>query len=60
MTYQRIKEKNVSVGQRQQVMQKWMSLPTVSFEEFTSADTLSLRTKMDGFSAELILIDRIE
>ena len=44
---------------REEVLQKWMSLPSVEFEEFTSADTLNLRTKMNGFSAELILIDKI-
>ena len=57
--YRRLLEHADTAHIREEVLQKWMSLPSVEFEEFTSADTLNLRTKMNGFSAELILIDKI-
>ena len=30
----------------------------IEFGEFTSSDTLSLRTTLKGFSAELLLVDK--
>lgn len=47
-----------SYSKRDELIRQWTSMPTVEFEEFTSSDTLSLRTTMKGFSAELLLIDR--
>lgn len=58
MTYRRLLKKQQTVDPRDVILQKWMSLPSVEFEDFTTADTLNLRTKMNGFSAELILIDK--
>ncbi len=63
------KEKNVydmeeilyphgSYSKRQEILSQWTSLPSVEFGEFTSSDTLSLRTTLKGFSAELLLVDK--
>jgi hypothetical protein len=43
---------------RQELLSQWTSLPSVEFGEFTSSDTLSLRTTLKGFSAELLLVDK--
>lgn len=47
-----------SYSKRAEVISQWTSLPTVELGEFTSSDTLSLRTTLKGFSAELLLVDR--
>ncbi|MBQ2412559.1 MAG: hypothetical protein II313_03940, partial [Anaerotignum sp.] len=63
------KEKNVydleetlyphgSYSKRKEMLSQWTSLPSVEFGEFTSSDTLSLRTTLKGFSAELLLVDK--
>ena len=43
---------------RQELLSQWTSLPSVEFGEFASSDTLSLRTTLKGFSAELLLVDK--
>jgi len=45
-------------NKRDGLIRQWTSMPVVEFSEFTSSDTLSLRTTMKGFSAELLLVDR--
>lgn len=45
-------------SRREELVRQWTSMPTVEFSEFTSSDTLSLRTTLKGFSAELLLVDR--
>lgn len=44
---------------RQEIISEWTSLPVVEFGEITSSDTLSLRATLKGFSAELLLIDKV-
>lgn len=48
----------VVLSRRGELISQWTSLPVIEFGEFTSSDTLSLRTTLKGFSAELLLIDR--
>ena len=45
-------------SRREEIISQWTSLPVIEFGEFTSSDTLSLRTTLKGFSAELILVDK--
>jgi len=45
---------------RQALTALWVTLPTASFSSFSASDTLSLRSTLSGFSAELILVDRKE
>lgn len=47
-----------SYSKREELIKQWTSMPTVEFGELASSDTLSLRTTMKGFSAELLLVDR--
>jgi hypothetical protein len=47
-----------SYSKRKEMVSQWTSLPSVEFSEFTSSDTLSLRTTLKGFSAELLLVDK--
>lgn len=45
-------------SRRVELIRQWTSLPVIEFGEFTSSDTLSLRTTLKGFSAELLLVDK--
>lgn len=45
-------------SRREEIISQWTSLPVIEFGEFTSSDTLSLRTTLKGFSAELLLVDK--
>lgn len=45
-------------SRRAELIRQWTSLPVIEFGEFTSSDTLSLRTTLKGFSAELLLVDK--
>lgn len=45
-------------SRREEIIGQWTSLPVIEFGEFTSSDTLSLRTTLKGFSAELLLVDK--
>lgn len=47
-----------SYSKRKEMISQWTSLPSVEFGEFASSDTLSLRTTLKGFSAELLLVDK--
>lgn len=45
-------------SRREEIINQWTALPVIEFGEFTSSDTLSLRTTLKGFSAELLLVDK--
>lgn len=45
-------------SRREEIISQWTALPVIEFGEFTSSDTLSLRTTLKGFSAELLLVDK--
>lgn len=45
-------------SRREDIISQWTSLPMIEFGDFTSSDTLSLRTTLKGFSAELLLVDK--
>ncbi len=45
-------------SRREEIISQWTSLPVIEFGDFTSSDTLSLRTTLKGFSAELLLVDK--
>lgn len=49
---------HTSSSRREDVVNQWTSFPIVEFGDFTSSDTLSLRTTLKGFSAELLLVDK--
>jgi len=46
------------LARRQELLNRWDSLPIVEFEDFSSSGTLSLRSTLRGFSAELLLVDK--
>lgn len=46
------------LSRREELISQWTSLPVIEFGEFTSSGTLSLRSTLKGFSAELLLIDK--
>ncbi|MGI6721430.1 MAG: AraC family transcriptional regulator [Anaerovoracaceae bacterium] len=60
MTFRRLLEKGVEKSEREILVRKWASLPSVEFGESKAGDTLSLRITMYGFSAELILLEKKE
>ena len=43
---------------RAKILGKWHSLPAVEFSSLSASGTLSIRSAIRGFGAELILIDR--
>lgn len=47
-----------SFNRREEIISQWTSLPVIEFGAFASSDTLSLRSTLKGFSAELLLIDK--
>ena len=47
-----------SRNNRAGVLGKWRSLPTVEFSSIAASGTLSIRSAIRGFGAELILIDK--
>lgn len=49
-----------SVSKREKLTNRWAMTPTVSFSTVTVVDTLSVQSHLNGFGAELILIDHIE
>lgn len=46
-------------SRREELIRQWTSFPVIEFGQLTSSDTLSLRTTLKGFSAELILVDKL-
>jgi hypothetical protein len=50
---------NALSEKRSKLIKQWMSLPGIEFSQFSSSDTLSLRATLKGFSAELLLVDKI-
>ncbi len=44
-------------SRREELIRQWTSLPVIEFGQLTSSDTLSLRSTLKGFSAELLLVD---
>ncbi len=49
-----------SVSKREKLTNRWAMTPTVSFSTATAVDTMSVQSHLNGFGAELILIDRID
>ena len=47
-----------ALNKRQALLNSWGTLPNIETGEIAVSDTLSLRSTLRGFSAELILIDR--
>jgi len=47
-----------TLNKRQALLNSWSSLPNIEVGEVVVSDTLNLRVKLRGLSAELILIDR--
>ena len=45
-------------SRREELIRQWTSLPVIEFGQLTSSDTLSLRSTLKGFSAELLLVDK--
>lgn len=45
-------------SRREELVRQWTSLPVIEFGQLTSSDTLSLRSTLKGFSAELLLVDK--
>ncbi|MEG0662083.1 MAG: AraC family transcriptional regulator [Anaerovoracaceae bacterium] len=58
MAFKQLLEKNDHVPTREIMIKKWTALPSVEFSTFSATDTLSLRSTLKGFSAELILVDK--
>ena len=58
-TFRRLMEKDTNELGRKTLMKKWASLPSVETGKSAVAETLSIRSTLRGFSAELILIDRV-
>lgn len=56
--FQRLIEKGDFSLEREALVKKWASLPSVDFSTFSATDTLSLRSRLEGFGAELILVDK--
>ncbi len=48
-----------SISKREKLSNRWAMTPTVSFSTITAVDTLSIQSHLNGFGAELILIDHI-
>lgn len=48
-----------STSKRARMVMKWARTPIVDFSNTISTDTLSIQSNLSGFSAELILIDKI-
>jgi len=47
-----------TLNKRQALVNSWSSLPNIEVGEVTVSDTLNLRVRLKGLSAELILIDK--
>lgn len=48
-----------TLSKREKLTSRWATTPTVDFSNVTAVDTLSIHSNLSGFSAELILIDKI-
>lgn len=60
MTWDRAVNRQGDTNLRETIRKKWATRPAVEFSDFYVADTLSLRSALKGFSAEIILIDKKE
>lgn len=59
MSYQVKLENLHSLSKREKLTSRWATTPTVDFSVVTAVDTMSIHSNLTGFSAELILIDKI-
>lgn len=48
-----------SLTKRERLISRWATNPTAGFTQVTAVDALSIQSNLAGFSAELILIDKV-
>lgn len=58
MSYKVKQEDAESLSKRERLTSRWATTPAVEFSTVTTVDSLSVQSNLQGFSAELILIDQ--
>ena len=48
------------IGRRQMILNNWHTLPQIDSERVSACSALNLVSRLSGFAAELILIDRVK
>ena len=59
-TYEDAINKQNFIGRRQMILNNWRTFPSIDFRQISVKTTLNLISRLSGFSAELILIDRVD
>lgn len=59
MNYEGKWEPSKHVSKRERIINRWATTPIADFSQITAMETLSIQSILQGFSAELILIDKV-
>ena len=59
MNYEGKWEPSKHVSKRERIINRWAMMPVADFSQITAMETLSIQSILQGFSAELILIDKV-